>query len=301
MVAIIFGANGQDGFYLQKILNKNRVSVIGVSRSGDFLHTDITGFIAVNDLIERHQPDYIFHLAANSTTGHHAVFDNHNAISTGTINILESVKRSSPHTKVFLSGSGLQFVNTGKPIKETDAFDASSIYSVARIHSVYAARYYRKSGLKIYTGYFFNHESPRRTERHISKMIGEAVKRIRKGSDEKIEIGDMSVKKEWTFAGDVMEGVWTLVQQDAVYEAVIGSGQGFSIQDYLEKCFGFIGKDWKQYVIQKENFKAEYDQLVSDPETIFSLGWKPAHSFDDLVEMMLDESPIQAESYTKEK
>src|SRR5258706_5661682 len=135
-------------------------------------------------MIAFRQPKYIFHLAANSTTSHYALFDNHIAISTGTINILEAVKQVSPDTKVFLSGSGLQFVNKNIPIKETDEFEASSAYSVARIHSVYAARYYRSLGIKVYVGYFFNHESPRRTERHISKMIAEAVKRIAKGSTE---------------------------------------------------------------------------------------------------------------------
>ncbi len=175
------------------------------------------------------------------------------------------------------------------PIKETDEFEASSAYSVARIHSVYAARYYRSLGLKIYVGYFFNHESPRRTERHISKMIAEAVKRIMNGSDEIIEIGDMSVKKEWTFAGDIMKGVLTLIEQDDIYEAVIGSGIGYSIKNYIEKCFAFIGKDWQQFVMQKENFTAQYKQLISNPLTINSLGWKAENNLDDLVKMMLAE------------
>jgi GDP-D-mannose dehydratase len=289
MNAFIIGANGQDGFYLNQLLLKKEFNVIGISRTDGYLNINISDFETVKQIIAEYQPQYIFHLAANSTASHHAIFDNHNAISTGTINILESVKQVSPHTKTFLSGSGLQFVNKGFPIKETDEFEATSAYSVARIHSVYAARYYRTLGLKVYVGYFFNHESPRRTERHVSKMISEAVKRIRNGSNELIEIGDMSVKKEWTFAGDIMKGVLKLVEQDFLYETVIGSGIGYSIKDYVEKCFQFIGKDWHQFVKQKENFTAQYRQLVSDPETIFSLGWKPETSFDELVKMMLAE------------
>jgi GDPmannose 4,6-dehydratase len=289
MKALVIGANGQDGFYLINLLKSKGIEVEGISRSGNFLHTDISDFAAVSTVINKNRPDYIFHLAANSTTGHHALFDNHNAISTGVINLLEAVRNNSPASKVFLSGSGLQFVNTGDPIKETDPFHASSAYSVARIHSVYVARYYRQYfNLKTYVGYFFNHESPRRSERHVSKMIGEAVKRIRNGSGEKIEIGDMSVRKEWTFAGDVVEALLTLVEQDNVTEAVLGSGEGYSIRDYLEKCFDAIGKDWKEYVIPRAgNFKAEYRQLIGDPSTINSLGWKPRHSFDDLVQLML--------------
>ena len=288
MTALIIGINGQDGYYLHQLLKAKGFDVTGISRSGNFVHTDITDFYSVNKIIAELQPRYIFHLAANSTTGHHALFDNNKAISTGTINILEAVRLSSPHSKVFLSGSGLQFVNRDKPIKETDEFEASSAYAVARIHSVYAARYYRSLGIRVYVGYFFNHESPRRTKRHISKMIGDTVKRIKEGSEEKIEIGDMTVKKEWTFAGDIVKGVMTLVEQDKVFEATIGSGIGYSIKEYLEKCFASIGKDWHQYVVTKDNFTPEYKQLISDPSAISSLGWKPEHNFEDLVKMMLE-------------
>lgn len=287
MTAIITGANGQDGFYLNELLAEKGIDTIGISRGGDFINIDIADFDSVKEIINTHQPEYIFHLAANSTAGHHAVFDNHNTISTGTINILEAVKQVSPNSKVFLSGSGLQFINKELPIKETDHFEASSAYSVARIHSAYAARYYRTLGLKIYIGYFFNHESPRRTERHVSKMIAEAVKRIRDGSNEVIAIGDMTVKKEWTFAGDVMNAVLTLVEQETVYEAVIGSGVGYSIGDYIERCFTYIGKTSGEYIIQKENFTVQYNQLICEPSTINSLGWQPRTSFDDLVKMML--------------
>ena len=289
MKAIIIGANGQDGFYLNKILSEKGIEVIGISRTGNYLKTEISDFDALKKIISQHQPQYIFHLAANSTTAHHALFDNHNAISTGTINILEAVKQVSSHTKVFLSGSGLQFINKDLPIKETDVFKASSAYGVARIHSVYAGRYYRTLGLKIYVGYFFNHESPRRTERHVSKMIGEAVKRISRGSSEVIKIGDMSVKKEWTFAGDIMRGAFALIEQDQVFEAVIGSGEGYTIEDYIERCFKYIGKESKDYIQMKEGFTAQYNQLISDPLTILSLGWKPEKDFDDLVKMMVEE------------
>jgi GDPmannose 4,6-dehydratase len=188
MTAIIFGANGQDGYYLTNLLQQQGYTVIGVLRSGKNLATDITIYEDVAALIKNASPYYIFHFAANSTTRHGALFENHATISTGTLNILEAVKNFSPLTKVFISGSGLQFVNNDQPIKETDAFDARDAYSVSRIHTVYAARYYRLLGLKVYVGYFFNHDSPRRTERHMAKKITEAVKRIANGSHEKLEI-----------------------------------------------------------------------------------------------------------------
>ncbi|MES2777474.1 MAG: GDP-mannose 4,6-dehydratase [Bacteroidota bacterium] len=287
MTAIIFGANGQDGHYLTALLQQQNCKVIGVSRNNNYHQISITDFDAVQQLIAEIQPDYIFHLAANSTTRHDALFENHATISTGTLNILEAVKNVSTHTKVFISGSGLQFQNEDRPIKESDAFEARDAYSVSRIHSVYAARYYRSLGLKTYVGYFFNHDSPRRSERHMAKKITEFASRIAAGSDEQLVIGDISVIKEWTYAGDVVEGIWTLVQQDDIFEANIASGLGYSIEDWLKVCFDLIGKDWKQYVQVKDNFKAEYRQLVADPSLIFSLGFKPEVSFAQLAQMML--------------
>lgn len=287
MTAIIFGANGQDGYYLTSLLKQKGYKVIGVSRSGHFC-TDITKYKEVSTLIKNTIPDYIFHLAANSTTLHEALFENHATISTGTLNILEAVKSFSPSAKVFISGSGLQFKNENRPIKESDPFEARDAYSVSRIHSVYAARYYRTWGLKVYVGYFFNHDSPRRTERHMAKKITAAAKRIAGGSNEKLEIGDISVIKEWTYANDVVKGIWTLVQQDQLFEANISSGLGYSIEQWIEKCFTLIGKDWRQYVSLKNDFKAEYTQLISDPRLIFSLGWKPEVSFNQLAEIMME-------------
>ena len=267
--AIIFGANGQDGYYLSLLLQQMEFAVIGISRNES--NSDI------------------FHLAANSTTRHDALFENHATISTGTFNILEAVKNFSPLTKVFISGSGLQFVNVDKPIKESDSFEARDPYSVSRIHSVYAARYYRKLGLQVYVGYFFNHDSPRRTERHMAKKITEAVKRIANGSNEKLEIGDISVIKEWTYAGDIVEGILTLVLQDNIYEANISSGIGHSIEEWLNVCFLSINEKWQDHIKLKNDFSPEYKMLVSDPTIITSLGWSPKVSFEELAKMMINQ------------
>ena len=285
--AIILGVNGQDGYYLSQLLQQMEFSVIGISRNES--NTDIRSYESVAELVKTTTPHYIFHLAANSTTRHDALFENHATISTGTFNILEAVKNFSPLTKVFISGSGLQFVNMDKPIKESDSFEARDPYSVSRIHSVYAARYYRKLGLQVYVGYFFNHDSPRRTERHMAKKISEAVKRIANGSDEKLVIGDISVIKEWTYAGDIVEGIWTLVLQDDIFEANISSGLGYSIEEWLNACFAVIGKKWQDHVVLKNDFSPEYKTLVSDPSIIFSLGWSPKVSFKEMAEMMVNQ------------
>ncbi|MBU1935137.1 GDP-mannose 4,6-dehydratase [Patescibacteria group bacterium] len=284
---IIFGANGQDGYYLKQICRNKGMNVLTVSRSGSQIQGDVANYALVERLVTTHKPIYIFHLAANSTTRHKALFENHATISTGTLNILEAVKRHSSNSRVFITGSGVQFKNIGKPIKETDEFEANSPYSIARIQSVYAARYYRSLGIKVYVGYLFHHESPLRKGNHISKMTTDAIKRIASGSNEKIILGDITVKKEWAFAGDIAEGIFTLVNQDKIFEACIGTGETYSIQDWLEICFSRINKDWKEYVNLKEAFLPEYKILVSDPSTINSIGWLPKIKFENLCDIML--------------
>jgi GDPmannose 4,6-dehydratase len=229
----------------------------------------------------------LFHIAANSTTHHDALFENHETISTGTLNVLEAVRRHCTKAKVFITGSGIQFKSTGNPISENDEFEANSPYSVARIQSVYAARYYRSLGHKIYVGYLFHHESPFRKPNHISKMISLAAQRIANGSNEIIELGDISVEKEWAFSGDVVKGIFTLIEQDKVFEATIGSGQTYTIKDWLQQCFKLIGKDWRNYISIKKKFTPEYKRLVSNPETINSLGWFPTHTFNELAKLMM--------------
>jgi len=288
MTALIFGAGGQDGYYLSELLKQKNFEVIGISRHGNFINADVSDYFVVKELINKYQPEYIFHLAANSTTNHNILFENHAAIATGTLNILESVKNCSPESKVFISGSGLQFKNAGKPIKETNEFEARDAYSVSRIQSVYAARYFRGLGIKVYTGYFFNHDSPLRTEKHMTKKISEAAKRIAAGGNEKLEIGDISVIKEYGFAGDIVKGIWALVNQDKITEANISTGKGYSIEDWLNECFSLVDKNWKDHVTIKKDFTPEYKTLVSDPSRIFSLGWKPEISFQQLAKMMMD-------------
>lgn len=287
MKALIFGASGQDGFYLSEICKERGIEIISVSRSGNHVRANVANYSEVEQLVTTHRPGYIFHLAANSTTRHDALFENHETISTGTLNILETVNKHNIAAKVFITGSGVQFKNRGEPISELDEFEASSPYSVSRIHSVYAARYYRSQGVKAYIGYLFHHESPLRKPNHLCQMIVQLAKRVAAGSNEIIELGDISVQKELTFAGDVANGIFTLIDQDVVFEAAIGSGVAYSIQDWLELCFKAIGKNWQNHVHIKEGFKPEYCKLISNPSTINALGWKPDVSIFNLSKMML--------------
>ncbi|MBE9175110.1 GDP-mannose 4,6-dehydratase [Synechocystis salina LEGE 06155] len=288
MKALIFGSSGQDGFYLSQLCKKNGIDPIGLSRSDKIYACDVSDYNQVKETIIKYKPNYIFHLAANSTAKYEALFENHHTISTGTINVLDSVYKYCPSARVFITGSGLQFQNEGKPISEDTPFEANSPYALARIQSAYAARYYRSLGVKVYVGYLFHHESPLRKPNHVSQLIIQAVKNISVGKQSNIELGDISVEKEWTFAGDVAKAILTLVQQDDIYEAVIGSGLAYSIQDWLEECFKLINRDWRNYVILKEGFTSEYQRLICNPQKIKSLNWIPKVSLQNLAKMMFN-------------
>lgn len=287
MKSIIFGADGQDGYYLSKLLEENGQSVTGIGKAESQNGYDLANYHSISALIKENAPDYIFHFAAVSSVSQDLIIENFNTIAAGTLNILEAVRNFSPYTKVFISGSALQFKNENKPINESIPFEVNDAYSLCRIQSVFTARYYRKLGIKNYIGYFFNHDSPLRSENHMTKKIAAAAKRIGAGSNEKLEIGDLNAIKEYSFAGDIVKAVWLLVNQDDVSEVVIGSGLGYSITDWLDECFSITGKDWKDYVIADKNFVPQYRCLVSDPTLIRSLGWKPSVDFKQLAQMMM--------------
>ncbi len=288
---LIFGANGQDGFYLKELLLLNNIEVISISRNSGTILGDIGNFEFVENTIKEYCPNYIFHFAANSTTKHTALFENHSSISSGTLNILESVKKHCPDTKVFISGSAMQFKNDGSPINENTPFYASSAYSAERIYSVYLSRYYRdKFNLKTYVGYLFNHDSPFRSENHINQKIVKSAINIANGSKEKLIIGNLDVKKEFNFAGDIVNAIWKLVNQNKINEIVIGSGEAFSIKTWIEYCFKMVGLEWEESVVKDENFIPDYNILVSDPTLLKSIGYKPSTDIFQLADLMLKNS-----------
>ena len=290
--AIIFGISGQDGYYLSKHLLQQKIEVTGVSRSGgNWIQGSVANFELVDSLIKTTKPDYIFHLAANSATRHELLFEHLQTISTGTLNILESAYRHAGGTKIFIAGSGLQFINTGAPIKETHEFSAMDVYSVARIHAVYAARYFRNKGLRTYVGYLFHHDSPMRKENHLNQKIVNAVKAIEKGEESRLSISDVSVEKEYGFADDIAEGILHLVQKDEVFEACIGTGKAYTIQKWLELCFTSINKDWMDFVDTNKDFVPEFKRLVSDPGTMNKSGWQSKTGIEELAKIMLHYSP----------
>ena len=289
--ALITGINGQDGFYLNKLLRVRGVEVVGVSRSGPWERCDFSDEKQVFQLIEKINPDVIFHLAADSSIRHDVILSNHQSIVSGTLHILEAVKELCPESKIFIAGSGLQFSERHRPIDGAEAFDPWCAYSLQRIQSVEYARYYRKLGLKVYVGYLFHHESPRRSAKHLSQQIAQFLKSNSSASQARLEIGSLEVTKEWAYAGDIVKGILTLMSQDNYFEAVIGTGAGYSIREWLNLCFSLCSKNWEDYVTLKQGFKSDYPYLVSNPKIINSMGWTPKVSVELLAKVMLGLEP----------
>jgi GDPmannose 4,6-dehydratase len=287
--ALIFGANGQDGYYLSKLLQLNKIEVVSISRTSGSILGDISDFEFVENIIKDRLPSYVFHFAANSTTKHTALLENHASISSGTLNILEAVKKHSPDAKVFISGSAMQFKNDGLPISENTPFESSSAYSAERIYSVYLSRYYReKFNLNTYVGYLFNHDSPVRSDNHINQKIVLSAISIANGSQDKLKIGDVDVKKEFNYAGDIVNAIWKLVSQNEVSEMIIGSGVAYNIRIWIEYCFNKMGLKWEEHTIKDENFVKDYNILVSDPKLLMSTGWEPTKNIFQLGELMMN-------------
>lgn len=287
--AIIFGISGQDGYYLSELLKQKNINVIGVSRNNEkYIQGDVSDYAFVKKLITNYKPDYIFHFAAVSSTKHNFLFENHAAISIGTLNILENVRLYSSHTKVFISGSAMQFRNDSLPINEISIFEPNSAYSCSRIDSVHTSRYFRDYfNIKVYIGYFFNHDSPLRSASHVNQQIILNAYNIKNNKEDKIKIGNPEILKEFNFAGDIVAAIWCLVQQDNIFETVIGSGNVYSIYDWAKYIFSSLELNLEEYLVIDTNFKSDYKVLQSDPRLIKSLGWVPKVDFYKLADLMI--------------
>ena len=287
MKALIFGVTGQDGHYLRELLVTEGISVFGVARSGGDARVDVSDRTAVLAVIRDVRPDYVFHLAATSSTAHEHLWANHAAISTGTLAILDAVEQEAPHARVLLAGSGLQFVNHGLPLDEDSALDHSSPYVIARNHSLFAARYYRTRGLKVWFAYLFNHDSPLRSNHHLNMKIAEAAVRAASCSSERLLIGDPDAEKEFNFAGDIAAALWALIRQETNFECVVGSGEAAPVRHWLDACYRIAGLDWKEHVVIDPAYRSPYPRLVSNPVRLFNTGWNPRFTFRKLAGLMM--------------
>lgn len=308
--AIITGITGQDGSYLAELLLSKGYHVVGMMRRSsvvtfervqhiqdqiDIIQGDLHDQSSLMDLIEQYKPDEVYNLAAQSfvpTSWNQPVLTGE-VTALGVTRMLEAVRLLSPGTRYYQASSSEMFGKVNEvPQNEDTPFYPRSPYGVAKLYGHWITVNYRESyQLFAVSGILFNHESPRRGTEFVTRKISFGAARIKLGLAKDLRLGNMEARRDWGFAGDYVEAMWRLMQNDHPEDFVVGTGVTHSVREFCEKAFGYLGLDYHDYVIQDPHFfrPAEVDLLVADPTRVHEkLGWSPKVDFDGLVEMMVD-------------
>lgn len=308
--ALITGITGQDGSYLAEFLLSKGYQVIGMVRRSStvtferiqHIQDDIT--IAQGDLhdqsslvsiIETYQPDEVYNLAAQSfvpTSWSQPVLTGE-ATALGVTRLLEAIRLVKPETRFYQASSSEMFGKVREvPQRETTPFHPRSPYGVAKVYGHMITVNYRESyGMYAVSGILFNHESPRRGLEFVTRKITYGAARIKLGLANELRLGNLEARRDWGFAGDYVQGMWLMLQQEEAEDYVLGTGVTHSVRDFCELAFSHLGLDYRKYVVQDARFfrPAEVDLLVSDPTKAHQkLGWHPTVSFEELVQMMVE-------------
>jgi GDPmannose 4,6-dehydratase len=324
--ALITGITGQDGGHLAKFLHDKGYTVYGVIRGqhnprireveAEFpyvklIEADLLDPSSLVRAMRTAQPDEVYNLAAVSHVGYSFKNPQLTADETGkgVLNILEAIRLTDPENKVrFYQAStsemfgGLEYNRPEKGYTEESTFHPRSPYGVAKLYGYWITQNYRESyDMFAVSGILFNHEGERRGLEFVTRKISNAVARIKLGKQKEIVLGDLWPKRDWGYAGDYVEGMWLMLQQDKPQDYVLASGETHSIEEFLDLAFKEVGiDDWKPYVRQDPAFMrpAEVDLLLGDPSKAEKeLGWKRKVDFPGLVKLMVEHDlKIEAES-----
>lgn len=321
--ALITGITGQDGSYLAEFLLTKGYEVYGLTRRTSTVNNERIQHIQENielvqgDLLDQSslsgalmetQPDEVYNLAAQSfvkTSWNQPVLTGE-FTALGVTRMLEAIRVVNPKIKFYQASSSEMFGKvTQTPQKETTRFYPRSPYGVAKAYGHYITVNYRESfDLFACSGILFNHESPRRGLEFVTRKISHAVARISLGLQDKLELGNLESKRDWGFAGDYVEAMWLMLQQETADDFVIATGENHSVAEFVELAFKVVGiTDWKKHVEQnkKEYMRpAEVDYLIGDYSKAKKiLGWQPKTTFRELVEMMV-KADLQREKRSKQ-
>ena len=308
--ALITGITGQDGSYLAELLLSKGYRVVGmVRRSSTVTHErihhllddiaviqgDLTDQGSLLSIFEDHEPTEVYNLAAQSFV---PVSWNQPALTgdvtaLGVTCMLEAVRFVNPKIRFYQASSSEMFGKVLEvPQKETTPFYPRSPYGVAKVYGHCIAVNYRESfGLFAVSGILFNHESPRRGLEFVTRKISNGVARIKLGLAKELRLGNLESQRDWGFAGDYVEAMWNMLQQESPDDFVIGTGETHSVREFCEEAFSHVGLDYEDFVVQDPRFyrPAEVDLLVSNPDKARQvLGWEPRVDFKQLVKMMVD-------------
>ena len=315
--ALITGITGQDGSYLAEMLLKKGYNVVGVKRRTSLISTDriddifndpdlIMNFDLVygnmNDsgclhrLLIEHQPDEIYNLAAQShvRVSFETPEETTEFVAMGTLRLLEAYKNICPKAKFYQASSSEMFGDTPEnPQRETTRLMPASPYACAKVYAHNLCRNYRESyGLHISSGILFNHESPRRGETFVTRKITRAAARIKMGLQDDLLLGNLDAKRDWGFAGDYVEAMWLMTQQETPDDYVVATGETHTVREFLQVVFDYAGLDIDKYVeIDERLFRPhEVPLLLGDAtKAKEKLGWEPKVDFVGLAKMMYDE------------
>jgi len=313
-IAFITGMTGQDGPYLAKFLlekgykvyglvkrysnpNLDNIKFLNIEDEIELITGDITDDCSINHLIRSIKPSEFYNLAAQSFVGSswdlNKVTTEVNAI--GVLNILNAIRMHSPETKFYQASTSEMFGNSHIDgiQNENTPFKPRSPYGVAKLYAHWITINFRESySLYASSGILFNHESPIRGIEFVTRKVTDGVARIKLGIKNNITLGNLDAKRDWGFAGDFVEAMWLMLQQDNPDDYVIATGKQHSIRELLDISFNHVGiTDWKQYVESDPRFKrpAELHSLNGDMSRAKEkLNWKPKTSFEDMIKMMVD-------------
>jgi len=320
--ALIFGISGQDGAYLSQLLLGKGYTVHGTSRDAEMssfaaldalglrddvtLHsTTPTDFRSVVQTISKTEPDEMYNLSGQSSVG--LSFDQPvetlHSISTGTLNMLESIRFLDRTIKFYNAGSSECFGNTGTvPADEDTPFRPRSPYAVAKATAHWAVANYRESyDLFACSGILFNHESPLRPSRFVTRKIVDAAARIAAGADERLTLGNISVRRDWGWAPEYVDAMWRVLQHETPEDFVIASGATHSLQEFVAVAFAYFNLDWNEHVDLNTGLHrpADIDESRSNPSKAKELlGWEATKTMPDVVSGM---AAAEAERLSKER
>jgi GDPmannose 4,6-dehydratase len=322
--ALITGVTGQDGSYLAELLLSKGYEVTGIIRRSSSFNTerldpiyqdphapgyrlklvygDLDDGSALARVVEKLQPDEIYNLGAQSHVRVSFDVPEYTAatVAMGTLRLLEAIRDTGVKTRFYQASSSEMFGGAAPPQDEHTPFLPRSPYACAKVFAHQLCQNYREAyGLFISCGILFNHESPRRGIPFVTRKVTRSAARIKHGLDHKLYLGNLDARRDWGFAGDYVEAMWLMLQQEKPDDYVVATGESYSIRDLLEVAFSTLGLDWHQYVeIDPRYFRpTEVDHLRGNAEKARRvLGWSQRVNFRQLVEMMVkaDEEDVRS-------
>lgn len=310
--ALITGVTGQDGSYLAEFLLEQGYRVIGMVRRSstvnfdriahmqetealEIVQGDLLDQMSLIDILRECQPDEVYNLAAQSfvpTSWRQPVLTGE-FTALGVTRMLDAIRIVKPDVRFYQASSSEMFGKVVEvPQRETTPFYPRSPYGVAKVYGHWITVNYRESyNLYACSGILFNHESPRRGLEFVTHKVTHAVARIKLGLQNELRLGNLEAQRDWGYAGDYVKAMWLMLQQDEPDDYVIATGETHSVRELCEVAFSYAGLNYEDYVIVDEKFyrPAEVDLLIGDySKARKKLGWSPAVSFKELVEMMVD-------------